>query len=600
MKALKRISIVVPALLLAASLLGVFLTRGAMVNLPFLRGKGALRPTADTLVDQRPWQTIEALAPLAVSVEEKRLAREAERLADHEVDQAFAQALRQATLDTHPLTGEALAAQQRVNSLKDVIKDDQAKVDSLTAAAKSAAPGAASTAADDLANAKAQLQLDNDELADASETVARLSGDHRDRIQRELAARQAAMKKFNEQAAATGPSALQSAKRYSTLAGRISAWFDQVSRMDSIQQAQAQAQADAASLTRERAAVETKLNSATAANGQDTQAKSRTARLATMHTLSQIHSILEDRIQTQQQLANVYGQWLAQVGRQHEIVLHLMLRSIAVIAFLLLCAGLINAIANKLLERLKVDRRTLHTLRTVATLGIQLLTLLLVVLAIFGVPTQMPTILGLATAGITVVFQDFILAFFGWFVLMGKNGIRVGDWVEINGVGGEVIEIGLFRTSLLETGNWTDRGHPTGRRVNFINNFAITGQYFNFSTSGQWLWDEITLSLPSAQRSYELIQSIHDVVQQETAGNAKQAEAEWKRASHQQGLSQFSAEPSVDLRPAGDGVEVVIRYVTRAVDRFNMRNRLYQAVMHLMHQEDKTLNAGEEQVPERV
>ncbi len=101
--------------------------------------------------------------------------------------------------------------------------------------------------------------------------------------------------------------------------------------------------------------------------------------------------------------------------------------------------------------------------------------------------------------GLTVVFQDFILAFFGWFVLMGRNGIRVGDWVEINGVGGEVVEIGLFRTALLETGNWTDKGHPTGRRVTFINNFAITGQYFNFSTAGQWMWDEIGVNVPSGE-----------------------------------------------------------------------------------------------------
>ena len=96
----------------------------------------------------------------------------------------------------------------------------------------------------------------------------------------------------------------------------------------------------------------------------------------------------------------------------------------------------------------------------------------------------MPTILGLVTAGLTVVFQDFILAFFGWFVLMGKNGIRVGDWVEINGVGGEVVEIGLFRTALLETGNWTANGHPTGRRVSFINSFAIRGAVLQFLDDG--------------------------------------------------------------------------------------------------------------------
>ena len=66
---------------------------------------------------------------------------------------------------------------------------------------------------------------------------------------------------------------------------------------------------------------------------------------------------------------------------------------------------------------------------------------------------------------------------------MGKNGIRIGDWVEINGVAGEVAEIGLFRTSILESGNWTDQGHPTGRRVSFTNSFAIKGQYFNFTTT---------------------------------------------------------------------------------------------------------------------
>ena len=133
----------------------------------------------------------------------------------------------------------------------------------------------------------------------------------------------------------------------------------------------------------------------------------------------------------------------------------------------------------------------MYSRRILLTLGIQLIGLLLILVIVFGTPRQMPTIVGLTTAGLTVVLQDFILAFFGWFVLMGKNGIRVGDWVEINGVGGEVVDVGLFRTTLLETGNWTDKGHPTGRRVTFINSFAIKGQYFNFSTTGQWMWDEI-------------------------------------------------------------------------------------------------------------
>jgi small-conductance mechanosensitive channel len=66
----------------------------------------------------------------------------------------------------------------------------------------------------------------------------------------------------------------------------------------------------------------------------------------------------------------------------------------------------------------------------------------------------MPAIIGLVTAGVTIVMKDFIVAFIGWFPLMGKNGIRVGDWVEINGVSGEVVEIGMLRTSCWKPATW--------------------------------------------------------------------------------------------------------------------------------------------------
>jgi small-conductance mechanosensitive channel len=235
-----------------------------------------------------------------------------------------------------------------------------------------------------------------------------------------------------------------------------------------------------------------------------------------------------------------------------------------------------------ILDRMSGDPRQRQTLRMILSWGTQLIGLLLVLLVIFGVPAQMPTILGLVTAGLTVVFQDFILAFCGWFVLMGRNGIRVGDWVEIDGVGGEVVEFKLFRTWLLETGNWTANGHPTGRRVSFLNGFAIRGKYFNFSTSGQWMWDEIKLSIPPGTRAYPLIQQIREATIKATEADAKMAEEEWKRVTHEEGLPQFSATPSIDMRPAGEGVDIVVRYVTRAGVRLDTRNRLFGIVVELM------------------
>jgi small-conductance mechanosensitive channel len=586
MKDFRRLAIAIPAALLILCLVAAYWTRGAMAHMPFLQ-QGSSPGTAGNLVDQRPWQTIESLAPLAVSAEEQSLAREAERLADHEVDQAFAFALRRAALQTRVLTGDALAMQQKITQLQALVKEDQAKVDTLTAALKSTP--AAPVSSDDLDVAKAQLQLDSDELADATEQLARFTGDKRGEIQQELTARQAAMKKFEARANSGGQIAVLSAQRHGTLYGRVSSWFDQRSRITLLRQAKSQTDADVATLTAQHADFEKKATSAaasiTSAPNQPDTVKSRVALMAKAHAFAQIHSILEDQLQTQQQLSAVYAKWIAQVQLQHSIVTHLALQSFSVIAFLVLCGALLGTLARILLDRSTMEPRRLHTLSTIVSLAIQFVTFLLILLVVFGAPSQVPAILGFGAAGLTVVFQDFILAFFGWFILMGKSGIRVGDWVEINGVGGEVVEIGLFRTALLETGNWTDKGHPTGRRVTFINNFAISGQYFNFSTSGQWMWDEITVNVPAGADAYKTIETIHKAVLADTEKDSHLAEAEWQRSSSSKlnGLSQFKAAPSVDMRPAASGIDILVRYVTRAGDRFETRNRLYQSVIDLLH-----------------
>jgi small-conductance mechanosensitive channel len=198
-------------------------------------------------------------------------------------------------------------------------------------------------------------------------------------------------------------------------------------------------------------------------------------------------------------------------------------------------------------------------------------------------PNQTPTVLGLAGAGLTVALKDFIVGFVGWFVLMGRNGIRVGDWVEINGVGGEVVDISLLRTTLLETGNWTDSGHPTGRKVTFVNSFAIEGHYFNFSTSGQFLWDELTVSVPSGENPYPVIEAIQKLVVKETMANAQAAEEEWQKATTRYRVHSFSAKPAINLRPTGGGVEVHVRYITRAQERQATRAHLYEAIVALLH-----------------
>ena len=574
-------------LLFSASLLVVLLvclasvwrTRDATTQLEAIGKQQKDRSPAanqDALVDLRPWESAQALAAQAITAEEHRYAQEAERLADHEVDQAFASALREATAQRRVLTGEALKQSQRVTWLQQLVKEDQARVQTLTQRV-----GASPIPGSDLDVAKAQLGLDTDELADAQQDLALAVNDPRARLQQELAAHEAVMKKYDAQTSAETPQlAAVSVQRYASLAQLIEVWFAQASRYQALQSALQQAQTDAATLQVLHNALDGKADPATDSGAPDA---AKVAALNQRAVQRQLLGIYDDRIQMQQELASVYANWSTQLLLQHRLILHRIWRAFAWIALILLCVVLLDAVVRHFVERPGLDRRRMQTLRTIFKLAIQALGVLFILLVVFGTPSQIPAIIGLTTAGMTVALQDFILAFLGWFVLMGKNGIRVGDWVEINGIGGEVVETGLFRTVLLETGNWTDKGHPTGRRVTLMNSFAVKGQYFNFSTTGQWMWDEITLSIPQNTDTYRVVEAIHQAVLKETESDSRLAHEEWKRATRQKGLTQFAAASAVDMRPSAGGIDLIVRYVTRASNRFEVRNRLYQLVIGLLH-----------------
>jgi len=594
------VTVLIILIVLVAALAGAFLTRGVMSYLPFLQAKkgnwtGAYVPLG--IVDQRPWQTATTLAALAQSAEETELAREAERLAGHEVDQAFSQSLRQASLDRPKLSRKALELQQRITELEKMIKSDEAHITSLSA---SGTTTAVASNAGELEVAKAQLGLDQNELNDLREELARETGDQRVKLQQELRTRQAAMKQYNDSVSkGAGQNAVASAEQYKTLAQQLATWRSLKNREELVAQAEQLAKADIAALTDDQA----RLRAEPASDSEKTARESssdRIDRLQQMAVRQNIQTILNDRLETQQQLAALYGRWGEQVAIQRKIVVHLILRSVALIAAICLLTIAAGWALQFALGKMVRDPRQKQTLSTVLRLGTQVVGLLLVLLAIFGVPRQMTTIIGLVTAGLTVVFQDFILAFCGWFVLMGPNGIRVRDWVEIDGVVGEVVELGLFRTWLLETGNWTAHGHPTGRKVSFLNGYAIRGKYFNFSTVGQWMWDEIKVTIPAGADIHPLIKKIYEAFVKATEENAKMAEAEWKRVTHEEGSPQFSAMPSVNLSPAGTGIDVVIRYITRAGVRVDTRNRLYAMILELMQGDTKGSGNAAEPVSPNV
>lgn len=589
MKSKQRSAAIVLLLILGAALYAVVCTRSAEPTFIVPTTTVVPNPSHQELVDQRALQTAQQFAKMTTTSEEKPFAEEALALGDKEMDLAFAAAVLDAQEHPPVLSAEAKAIQARLQKAEDALDSSKKRVDALTAA-QAKASGAKKGALDNqLDLAKAQLELDQDEVDEAKQDLAHAGDDPQGRIQAMLEQHEAASHSsdsthvtVNEPPEARG------------LIHRFQRWSELHQKQLQLWRAKHDAEAAAASFSAKHAALEKQTNaqkqqssqSSPVLQGQAADKREESAALAKSTRRragdQKMLTILGKRIGNETQLADVYGKWISVVAAKQRAVLHRGMIGVAVILVILLVGVFFGGWLERLLGKTSLDRRQVETLRAVTYVTLQVLAVLFILLVIFGPPNQLGTFLGLAGAGLTVALKDFIVGFLGWFVLMGKNGIRLGDWVEINGVTGEVVQIGPFHTVLLETGNWTDSGHPTGRRVTFTNGYAIEGHFFNFSTSGQWLWDELQVVFPAGQDSYPVIDAIHKKVVEVTRESAQIAEQEWRGAGNSRELSSFSAEPAINVKPVIGGIELSVRYITRASERYKLRSQLNQAAVELM------------------
>lgn len=595
-----------------------------------LRRPGSVQqhPDATAGIDQSTFALSQRLAGMAEGSAEQNLAENAQRLADHELDAAFAAALRQIEARPPVLSTAAQAIQHRLEQAEKQLDTEEARVNQLTAAVAAANDTQRDALQNQLDLSATQLELDKDEVEEAKQDLLAAGGNQHQRLQTLLQKHSAEARVHPGSAvpvpAPNGPKGMvRELQHWRELRHKL-AWlaYARQEAETAIKRLAAERQQLAERLesskgsipalahhTRSSRAQDAPAAPATPAASNDTSAKaapSRTAAspatpdnaaggsaagdlLATTRLISADQKLLtytDQRLTDLGELTGVYAQWSGLTNLQATAILHQILASLAIVVLIVMLLLFIDRWLERLLGRTRLDRRQIETLRSITRVALQIIGLLIIVLIVIGVPGQLGTMIGLAGAGLTVALKDFIVAFIGWLVLMGRNGVRLGDWVEINGVTGEVVELGMFHTVLLETGNWADAGHPTGRRVTFTNSFAIEKHYFNFSTAGQWLWDELVILVPFDRDPNMVAEAIAQEVTAVTAASASQAEQEWRRATRSRRDGTFSAAPGISVRPAVGGIEVSVRYITRASERFQLRSRLYQSAVRLLSQEN--------------
>lgn len=196
------------------------------------------------------------------------------------------------------------------------------------------------------------------------------------------------------------------------------------------------------------------------------------------------------------------------------------------------------------------------------------------------------TFAGLITAGIAVALQNVIMAIAGYFFLIGKYGVRVGDRIQISGVTGDVIDIGLIRLHMMEVGGTETDRQPTGRVVVFSNSvvFQPTASFFKQIPGTSFLWHEVSLTL-APDSDYALAEKrILGAVEKVYADYHDTIEQQYREMERTLNIATKIPKPRSRLRLTQSGLEVVIRFPVELDSATEIDDRITREVLHALEQ----------------
>jgi small-conductance mechanosensitive channel len=198
------------------------------------------------------------------------------------------------------------------------------------------------------------------------------------------------------------------------------------------------------------------------------------------------------------------------------------------------------------------------TVRRIVVAAVVLVIIIASVVSEFG---SLVTFVGLITAGIAVALQTVILSGVAYFFFIGRFGVRVGDRVTINGITGDVVEIGLFRIYLMELGGPKIDLHATGRIVVFSNAVLFQPQAFYKQIPGaDYVWHEISFTLApdtdyhtAEDRLLGAVDSVYDEYRSEV-------ENQYRETSGTMQVAMEAPKPTGRLRFVDSGLEFAVRF----------------------------------------
>ena len=197
---------------------------------------------------------------------------------------------------------------------------------------------------------------------------------------------------------------------------------------------------------------------------------------------------------------------------------------------------------------------------------------------------RLTVVFGVIGAGIAFALQEVIGSFAGWVAILLGQFYKPGDRVEVGGIMGDVIDISILRTTLMECGDWVKADLYNGRIVRIANSFVFKAPVYNYSGDFPFVWDEITLPIKYGS-DRTLARDICQGVVEEVIGEyVPQAQAKWTKMVRKYLIEDQRIEPAVTLIANDNWMEFTIRYVVDYKMRRSIKDRLFTRILEEIDQ----------------
>jgi small-conductance mechanosensitive channel len=189
------------------------------------------------------------------------------------------------------------------------------------------------------------------------------------------------------------------------------------------------------------------------------------------------------------------------------------------------------------------------------------------------------TYFGLVSAGIAIALKDPITNVVAWFFILSRNPFDIGERIQIGDYAGDVIDINVFKFTLLEIGNWVDGDQSTGRIVHIPNGQIFTKTLANYGKGFKYIWHEIPVLLTFESDWKKAKEILNQIVMGHAAHISKAAEKRIKKAKERFLIYQTNLEPAVYTKVEDSGVLLTVRYLCNPRKRRNTEQAIWEEIL---------------------